>query len=77
MLIYYKYMYSIFLAVGPLFLLIVLNSCIIVTSMVLKKGEGSSEDNIALVFYSFLSNEFGNIVLWVIADTCRPSLHCV
>jgi len=49
MLIYYKYMYSIFLAVGPLFVLIVLNSCIILTSMVLKKGEGSSEDNIALV----------------------------
>lgn len=61
MLIYYKYMYSIFLAVGPLFVLIVLNSCIIITSMVLKKGEGNSEDNIALVSHSFLSN-FGHLV---------------
>ncbi len=49
MLVYYKYLYSVFLAIGPLVLLIVLNSCIIITSMVLRRGEGSAEDNVALV----------------------------
>ncbi|KAI6171366.1 G-PROTEIN-RECEP-F1-2 domain-containing protein [Aphelenchoides fujianensis] len=48
-LVYYKYFYSIFLAVGPLVVLIVLNTCIILFTMVFKKVEGESGDNVALI----------------------------
>lgn len=44
MTLYYKYMYSIFLAVGPLFVLIVLNSCIIVFTMLKSDNKGDGED---------------------------------
>jgi len=47
MLIYYKYMYAIFLAVGPLIVLIVLNIIVIIATVFCKKG--NSADNLALV----------------------------
>lgn len=50
-LIYYKYMYSIFLAVGPLVVLVILTLCIIGVSVVLKKSESGSSDTIALVSF--------------------------
>ncbi|VDM44461.1 unnamed protein product [Toxocara canis] len=55
MLIYYKYMYSLFLAVGPLAVLVILNLCIIGASVVSKtEGGGSSGDTIALVLVVLL-----------------------
>ncbi|VDK84350.1 unnamed protein product [Litomosoides sigmodontis] len=53
-LIYYKYMYSIFLAVGPLVVLVFLTLCIIGVSVVLKKSEGGSGDTIALILVVLL-----------------------
>ncbi|KAL3982563.1 Olfactory receptor family protein [Acanthocheilonema viteae] len=53
-LIYYKYMYSIFLAIGPLIVLIILTLCIIGVSVVLKKGGGGSGDTIALILVVLL-----------------------
>lgn len=47
-MVYYKYLYSIFLAIGPLVVLVVLNICIIVAS-VLKSNDSASGDNMALV----------------------------
>ncbi|OZC10282.1 hypothetical protein X798_02589 [Onchocerca flexuosa] len=53
-LIYYKYMYSIFLAMGPLVVLVILTLCIIGASVVLKKGGGDSGDTIALILVVLL-----------------------
>lgn len=56
MLIYYKYMYSLFLAIGPLIILVFLNLCIIAASVVSKTESGNSGDTIALVkdLFNFL-----------------------
>ena len=51
MLIYYKYMYAIFLAVGPLLVLIALNIIVIIVTVFCKKG--NSADNLALVTIFF------------------------
>uniref|UniRef100_A0A914RMD0 Anoctamin n=1 Tax=Parascaris equorum TaxID=6256 RepID=A0A914RMD0_PAREQ len=52
MLIYYKYMYSLFLAIGPLVVLVVLNLCIIGASVFSNtESESSSGDTAALVNY--------------------------
>ncbi|VDK59361.1 unnamed protein product [Gongylonema pulchrum] len=63
MLIYYKYMYSIFLAVGPLVVLVALNLCIIGASVILKKGGGGSGgDTIALVsLFCFQKQHFKSL----------------
>ncbi|VDM20922.1 unnamed protein product, partial [Wuchereria bancrofti] len=53
-LIYYKYMYSIFLAVGPLVVLVILTLCIIGVTVTVKKGDGSSGDTIALILVVLL-----------------------
>ncbi|KAK6110897.1 Olfactory receptor family protein [Brugia pahangi] len=53
-LIYYKYMYSIFLAVGPLVVLVVLTVCIIGVTVTVKKADGSSGDTIALILVVLL-----------------------
>uniref|UniRef100_A0AC34G5B4 G-protein coupled receptors family 1 profile domain-containing protein n=1 Tax=Panagrolaimus sp. ES5 TaxID=591445 RepID=A0AC34G5B4_9BILA len=45
--IYFYVMYTLFLAVGPLVVLIILNTCIIFASVFLKRGK--TEDNISLV----------------------------
>uniref|UniRef100_A0A914MUM8 G-protein coupled receptors family 1 profile domain-containing protein n=1 Tax=Meloidogyne incognita TaxID=6306 RepID=A0A914MUM8_MELIC len=52
MLIYYKYMYAIFLAVGPLIVLIVLNIIVIIATVFCKKG--NSADNLALILVVLL-----------------------
>ncbi|KAF7624715.1 G_PROTEIN_RECEP_F1_2 domain-containing protein [Meloidogyne graminicola] len=52
MLIYYKYMYAIFLAIGPLFVLIVLNIIVIIATVFCKKG--NSADNLALILVVLL-----------------------
>ena len=46
-------MYTVFLAVGPLVVLIILNTCIIFASIILKRGK--TEDNISLVKLEFLN----------------------
>uniref|UniRef100_A0A914I5L2 G-protein coupled receptors family 1 profile domain-containing protein n=1 Tax=Globodera rostochiensis TaxID=31243 RepID=A0A914I5L2_GLORO len=51
-LIYYKYMYAFFLAVGPLVILIALNTAVIVGTMICKRG--NSEDNMALILVVLL-----------------------
>lgn len=48
-MIYYKYMYSIFLAIGPLVMLVILNICIILASVCKPNDSSSNEDNMALV----------------------------
>uniref|UniRef100_A0A0R3RYY7 G_PROTEIN_RECEP_F1_2 domain-containing protein n=1 Tax=Elaeophora elaphi TaxID=1147741 RepID=A0A0R3RYY7_9BILA len=53
-LIYYKYMYSIFLAIGPVVVLVILTLCIIGVSVILKKGGGDSGDTIALILVVLL-----------------------
>ncbi|VDK75623.1 unnamed protein product [Onchocerca ochengi] len=53
-LIYYKYMYSIFLAIGPLVVLVILTLCIIGASVVHKKGGSDSGDTIALILVVLL-----------------------
>uniref|UniRef100_A0A915PMU9 G-protein coupled receptors family 1 profile domain-containing protein n=1 Tax=Setaria digitata TaxID=48799 RepID=A0A915PMU9_9BILA len=53
-LIYYKYMYSIFLAVGPLVMLVILTLSIIGASVILKKNGGGSGDTIALILVVLL-----------------------
>ncbi|KAI6220957.1 G-PROTEIN-RECEP-F1-2 domain-containing protein [Aphelenchoides fujianensis] len=45
--IYYTYMYTTFMAVGPLLLLIVLNICVVVT--VLRKGASEDSDTLSLI----------------------------
>ncbi|KAL7075322.1 hypothetical protein ACQ4LE_005731 [Meloidogyne hapla] len=52
MLIYYKYMYAIFLAVGPLLVLIALNIIVIIATVFCKKG--NSADNLALILVVLL-----------------------
>uniref|UniRef100_A0A914VT31 G-protein coupled receptors family 1 profile domain-containing protein n=1 Tax=Plectus sambesii TaxID=2011161 RepID=A0A914VT31_9BILA len=58
LVIYYKYMYTIFLAVGPLILLIILNSFIIIATILLKRrnagGGADSGDTITLVLVVLL-----------------------
>ncbi|KAK0396443.1 hypothetical protein QR680_001717 [Steinernema hermaphroditum] len=56
MLIYYKYMYSLFLAIGPLVVLVILNSCIIFATMFVKKGSDNANtgDTISLVLVVLL-----------------------
>uniref|UniRef100_A0A915CJL6 G-protein coupled receptors family 1 profile domain-containing protein n=1 Tax=Parascaris univalens TaxID=6257 RepID=A0A915CJL6_PARUN len=55
MLIYYKYMYSLFLAIGPLVVLVVLNLCIIGASVFSNtESESSSGDTAALVLVVLL-----------------------
>ncbi|CAJ0583920.1 unnamed protein product, partial [Mesorhabditis spiculigera] len=51
--VYYKYMYSIFLAVGPLILLIMLNVCIITVS-VFSSGPSNNGDTISLILVVLL-----------------------
>ncbi|CAD5215838.1 unnamed protein product [Bursaphelenchus okinawaensis] len=53
-LVYYKYMYSIFLAIGPLILLIILNTCIILSTMVFKTADCDPSDNVALILVVLL-----------------------
>ncbi|CAG9530565.1 unnamed protein product [Cercopithifilaria johnstoni] len=53
-LIYYKYMYSIFLAVGPLIVLVILTLYIIGVSVILQKGGSGSGDTIALILVVLL-----------------------
>ncbi|CAD6198778.1 unnamed protein product [Caenorhabditis auriculariae] len=56
--IYYTYMYTTFLAIGPLSLLILLNICVVFT--VLTKGSGDGEDDtislILVVFFFIFCN---------------------
>lgn len=49
-------MYSLFLAIGPLIILVFLNLCIIAASVVSKTESGNSGDTIALVkdLFNFL-----------------------
>lgn len=48
--VYYSYMYSMFLAVGPLVVLIGLNVVIILSSFVIRnKGGADAGENVALV----------------------------
>uniref|UniRef100_A0A915DN72 G-protein coupled receptors family 1 profile domain-containing protein n=1 Tax=Ditylenchus dipsaci TaxID=166011 RepID=A0A915DN72_9BILA len=72
-LVYIKYMYSIFLAVGPLLLLVVLNSCIILATVVFKKQpateeetEPAGDDNFALILVASLSNALGWRINYII-----------
>ncbi|KAI6188258.1 G-PROTEIN-RECEP-F1-2 domain-containing protein [Aphelenchoides besseyi] len=65
-LVYYKYMYSIFLAVGPLIALIILNTCIILFSMVFKSSpETDSGDNVALILVVLLFISCNTIALLI------------
>ncbi|MFH4973579.1 hypothetical protein AB6A40_000288 [Gnathostoma spinigerum] len=63
--VYYKYMYAIFLAVGPLIILVILNSCIVVASVARKTEEGSG-DTIALVLV---------VLLFIICNTTALLLN--
>lgn len=63
--IYYKYMYSIFLAVGPLVILILINSCIILFSMVLKLADCDPSDNVALILVVLLFISCNTIALLI------------
>uniref|UniRef100_A0A914DU55 G-protein coupled receptors family 1 profile domain-containing protein n=1 Tax=Acrobeloides nanus TaxID=290746 RepID=A0A914DU55_9BILA len=52
--IYYKYMYSIFLAIGPLVFLVILNVFIIGASLLKSKNGSSNGDNMALILVVLL-----------------------
>ncbi|KAI1706731.1 serpentine type 7TM GPCR chemoreceptor srw domain-containing protein [Ditylenchus destructor] len=71
MTLYYKYMYSIFLAVGPLFVLIVLNTCIIAFTMLKSdnkedgEGEEESDDNFALILVVLLFISCNTVALLI------------
>ncbi|KAI6176847.1 G-PROTEIN-RECEP-F1-2 domain-containing protein [Aphelenchoides bicaudatus] len=63
--IYYKYLYSIFLAVGPLVALICINTCIIFFSMVLKLSDADPSDNVALILVVLLFISCNTIALLI------------
>uniref|UniRef100_A0A7E4VQU0 G_PROTEIN_RECEP_F1_2 domain-containing protein n=1 Tax=Panagrellus redivivus TaxID=6233 RepID=A0A7E4VQU0_PANRE len=59
--VYYYILYTVFLAVGPLVVLIILNTCIIVASVVFKKG--NTDDNISLILVVLLFISCNTIAL--------------
>ncbi|CAJ0564592.1 unnamed protein product, partial [Mesorhabditis spiculigera] len=51
--IYYTYMYTTFLAVGPLILLILLNICVVYTVVTRKEDNGEESDTVSLILVVF------------------------
>lgn len=82
MLIYYKYMYSLFLAIGPLVVLVVLNLCIIGASVFSNtESESNSGDTIALVnvyavfFFFFDLSLQHSVAKRIVLSLSRPLHH--
>ena len=75
--VYYTYLYTIFMAVGPLIVLIVLNTCIVVKVFCTNSvsNHGSSGDTIMLVLVIFLFIICNSLSLIInVLETLKPNL---
>ncbi|KAE9553806.1 hypothetical protein FO519_002976 [Halicephalobus sp. NKZ332] len=73
--IYYHILYTVFLAIGPLVLLIILNTCIIVASVVLKRGDTGENASLILVVLLFISCNVIALILNIFEDTLQEHLE--